>query len=252
MRRQTAFHTRLGVAACFALLAAAVFSFLAAPAKAQEIKIGFSMALTGPLSPQRQAGAARHEDLGGGDQRQGRAARAPGQAHLLRRPDQRLDRARHLHQAHRRRQGRPRARPLCHQHGRAGDAGRHAEGQAVHHPVRARCEPRVQVQQVLRHDPDGAEHQGVLHRGLLRHGRGAEPQADDGGAGRGRCASSPATPARARARTPRSTASRSSTTRPIRRRRRTSRRSCGRSRRPIPTSSPSAPIRSTRSAWSRR
>ena len=51
MRRQTAFHTRLGAAACFALLAAAVFSFLAAPAKAQEIKIGFSMALTGPLSP---------------------------------------------------------------------------------------------------------------------------------------------------------------------------------------------------------
>jgi branched-chain amino acid transport system substrate-binding protein len=51
MRRQSAFHTRLGAAACFALLAAAVFSFLAAPAKAQEIKIGFSMALTGPLSP---------------------------------------------------------------------------------------------------------------------------------------------------------------------------------------------------------
>ena len=51
MHRQTAIHARLGAAACFALLAAAVFSFLAAPAKAQEIKIGFSMALTGPLSP---------------------------------------------------------------------------------------------------------------------------------------------------------------------------------------------------------
>ena len=136
--------------------------------------------------PQRQAGAARHEDLGGGDQRQRRAARPPGQAHLLRRSDQCLDGAGHLHQAHRCRQGRSGPRAVCHQHGRAGHARHHAEGQAVHHPVRARCEPRVQIQQILRHDPDRPEHQAVLHRGLLRCGDDAEPQAGDDGAGGGR------------------------------------------------------------------
>src|SRR5262249_12895811 len=40
-----------------------------------------------PAVAKRQAGAARHEDLGGGDQRQGRPTRAPGQAHLLRRSE---------------------------------------------------------------------------------------------------------------------------------------------------------------------
>ena len=242
-----------GLAACFALLAAAALQLPCRPRQGPgPIKIGFSMALTGPLSPQRQAGAARHEDLGGGDQRQGRAARAPGQARLLRRPDQCLDRARHLHQAHRRRQGRPRARPLRHQHGRAGDAGHHAEGQALHHPVRARCEPRVQVQQVLRHDPDRAEHQGVLHRGLLRRRRRAEPQAADGGAGRGRCGVLPQR-LRGRAR------ERQEARLQDRLRQDLSAGDDGlhadRARDPgdqSRTSSPSAPIRSTRSAWSRR
>ncbi len=49
MRKQAALHTSFGAAACFALLATVLFSFVA-PAKAQEIRIGFSMALTGPLS----------------------------------------------------------------------------------------------------------------------------------------------------------------------------------------------------------
>ena len=42
-------------------------------------------------------------DLGRGDQREGRAARPSDQARLLRRPDQRRDRARHLREADRRR-----------------------------------------------------------------------------------------------------------------------------------------------------
>src|SRR5262249_60645769 len=42
-------------------------------------------------------------DLGRGDQREGRAARSSDQARLLRRPDQRRDRARHLREADRRR-----------------------------------------------------------------------------------------------------------------------------------------------------
>src|SRR5262245_7137608 len=80
---------------------------------------------------QRQVGAARAEDLGGGYQRQGRTARTSGQAHLLRRPDQPGHGARHLHQAARRRQGRSDHRRLRHQHAGAGDAGRRAEEEDV-------------------------------------------------------------------------------------------------------------------------
>src|SRR4249920_850209 len=51
MRKQAGLQTSFGLAVCFALIAAMLFAF-SVPAKAQEpIKIGFSMALTGPLSP---------------------------------------------------------------------------------------------------------------------------------------------------------------------------------------------------------
>jgi branched-chain amino acid transport system substrate-binding protein len=51
MRRRTALNWTIGAMASCALLAAVLFSFAAAPAVAQEpIKIGFSMALTGPLA----------------------------------------------------------------------------------------------------------------------------------------------------------------------------------------------------------
>src|SRR6516162_1216091 len=70
---------------------------------------------------QRQVGAARPEDLGRRHQRQGRAPRPSGQAHLLRRPDQSGDGAGHLHQAARRRQGRSDHRRLRHQHAGAGE-----------------------------------------------------------------------------------------------------------------------------------
>ena len=135
---------------------------------------------------ERQAGAARHEDLGGGDQRQGRPARPPGQAGLLRRSVEPLDGAGHLHQAARRRQGRPRARPLRHRPGCPGHAGHHAEGQGLHHPVRARCEPRVQLPEILRDDPDRAGYQTVLHRWLLRGRGGAVTKTANGRAGRRR------------------------------------------------------------------
>ena len=133
-----------------------------------------------PARRQRQVGAARPEDLGGGRQRQGRAARPSGQADLLRRPDQSGDGAGHLHQAARRRQGRPRHRRLRHQHARAGDAGRDAEEQAVHRPVRPRGEHRVQLSELLRDDPVRAGSEAGLHQGLLRHRAGAEPEAADG------------------------------------------------------------------------
>jgi len=51
MRKQAGMQTGFGLATGFALIAAMLLAF-SAPAKAQEpIKIGFSMALTGPLSP---------------------------------------------------------------------------------------------------------------------------------------------------------------------------------------------------------
>ena len=86
-------------------------------------------------------------------------------------------------------------------------------------------------------DPVRAGPEAVVHQGLLRHRAGAEPQAADG-RHRRRRRRVLAQRRRRRARsTPRRRASRSSTTRPIRRRPPTSRRSCARSRRPIPTSS---------------
>ena len=72
-------------------------------------------------------------------------------------------------------------------------------------------------QQVLRDDPDRAEHQAVLHRGLLRCGRAANSEAADGcDHCRGRGIRQQRLRRRAR-QTQRSTASRSSTTRNIRR-----------------------------------
>ena len=51
MCKQARIETSFGIAACLALIVAMFFAF-SVPAKAQEpIKIGFSMALTGPLSP---------------------------------------------------------------------------------------------------------------------------------------------------------------------------------------------------------
>ena len=247
-----AFKRAMALRQALPSIAAMLFAF-SVPAKAQEpIKIGFSMALTGPLAAngkQALLGMKIWEEetnaKGGLLGRpvklvyyddQTNASTVPGIYTKL----------------HRRRQGRPRSRALRHQHGGAGHAGRHAEGQAVHHPVRARCEPRVQVQQVLRHDPDRARTRSrPSPRASSRWRRRRTPSRRRRRWWRP-MPSSPATPARAPARTPRSTASRSSTTRPIRRRRPTSRRSCAPSRPPTRTSSRSAPIRSTRSAWSRR
>ncbi len=190
-----------------------------------------------PACRQRQAGAARHEDLGRGNQRQGRSARASGQARLLRRSEQSFDGAGHLHQAARRRQGRPRAGRLRHQHGRAGHSGRHAEEE----DLRSACSRSMRTREF--HYPTSTSRccrparprrspsPKASSRSRWRKIRSRRPSRS-----RPRTPSSRATPARARARTPRSTASRSSTTRPIRRTRPTTRRSCARCRRPTPTS----------------
>ena len=102
---------------------------------------------------QRQARAAGHPDLEGRRQQEGRPPRPAGGAGLLRRPDQPGHRARHLHEAARRRQGRSRHLRLRDQPHRAA----HAHGdraQADHHgDVRARQQREVPVPELL---PDPA------------------------------------------------------------------------------------------------
>ena len=147
------------ISAVSAVAVAAVVAFAADGAAAQSrepIKIGFSMAMTGGLAANGKSALLAHEDLGGGRQRQGRAARAPGQARLLRRPEQSGDGAGHLHEAARRRQGRPRDRPLCDRADRAGDADRDAAQQGLHRAARARRQQRVPLPELLRDDPVGA------------------------------------------------------------------------------------------------
>ena len=91
--------------------------------------------------------------------------------------------------------------------------------------------------------PSGPDAEGILHRGLLPGRGGAKSEADKPSRSPPRTPSSRATPAKARATTSRSTASRPSTTKPIRRTRPTSRRSSAPCRPPIPISWSSAPIR---------
>ena len=195
---------------------------------------------------QRQVGAARHEDLGRGHQQEGRADRPAGEARLLRRPEQSFDGAGHLRQAARHRQSRRHRQRLCHQHDRPGDARGHAARQGVSRPVRHRRQQRVQIQQVLRDDPDGAGPQARLHQTVLRRGRRAEPEAGEhlaDGGGRRVWAQ------RLRRRAPERQGGRTEDRLRqdlSRRRPPTSPRSSVRSRLPIPTSLYSAPIRSTR------
>ena len=137
---------------------------------------------------QRQGGDPRDEDLGRGDQRQGRAPRPPGAADLLRRPEQPLDRAGHLHKAARRRQGRPDLRRLRHQPLGAGYASRHSAQHDVLRVVRAGCEPRVPVPEIFR-NAAGRRTEPVrrLLARLLRSRCGAEPKTEDPGDHGRRC-----------------------------------------------------------------
>ena len=125
--------------ATVALAACAMFAVSANAQNKEPIKIGFGMSLTGPLAANGKR-RCWHEDLGRGDQRQGRPARPAGQARLLRRPEQARHRARHLHQAARRRQSRSDRRRLRVRPDRARDADCDPEGEALHQPVRHRRE----------------------------------------------------------------------------------------------------------------
>ena len=93
---------RIG-AALLAIVAAGVLANGAAAQSGDPIRIGFGMALTGPLAAngkQALLGMKIWEDE---INAKGRPARTSGQACLLRRSVQSFDRSRHLHQAPRRR-----------------------------------------------------------------------------------------------------------------------------------------------------
>ena len=128
-----------GIAAALVVGALAAAPVPASAQSGEPIKIGFSMALTGPLAPngkQALLGAKIWEE-----EINAKGGLLGRKVQLINYDDQIQpgDGAGHLHQAPRRRQGRSRGRALCDQHERAGDAGRHAEGQDLHQPVRARC-----------------------------------------------------------------------------------------------------------------
>ena len=91
--------------------------------------------------------------------------------------------------------------------------------------------------------PTGPTPKQSFTEGFFQVAAAAESEADRPSRSPPKTPSLRATPATARATTPRSSASRSSTTRPFRRARPTSRRSSARCRPPMPTSSSCAPIR---------
>ena len=77
---------RRGLTWCGAAIVAGALAVAPVPASAQSgepIKIGFSMALTGPLAPNGKQALLGRENLGRGNQRQGRPARPQGPAHQL-------------------------------------------------------------------------------------------------------------------------------------------------------------------------
>ena len=142
------------------ILAAALALSVGVSAMAQgakPIKIGFGMALTGGLAGQRQGRVAGHADLERRREQEGRAAGPPGRVRLLRRPDEPVHRAGDLHQAARRRQGRPRRVGLRHEPDRARHAARHRTQAHLHGAVRARQQREVQVPALLPDRPERPE-----------------------------------------------------------------------------------------------
>ena len=149
----------------------------------EPIKIGFSMALTGPLAPngkQALLGAeiwAEEINAKGGllgrkvelvhYDDQSNPANVPGiYTKLL---DSRQSRHRH---------GALRHQPQC-----AGASGGDAEGQALRRVLRARHQQRVPLPEIFLHAADRSEAARSLYRRLLPGGGGAKPEAEDGGAG---------------------------------------------------------------------
>ena len=167
-----------------AILALMAGTLLVGPASAQTgepIKIGFSMALTGGLAPNGKSALLAQKLWEEDVNAKGRAARPAGEARLLRRQELAGGSAGDLHQAARRRQGRACRRTLCDGADRASDADRDAEEEDVHWPAGARGQHRVQLSELLRHDPVRSGRQAGVHQGFFRRCHGAGREAADGG-----------------------------------------------------------------------
>ena len=127
-------------------------------------------------SRRRQGGAGRAADVGRGRQREGRAARAQGRVHRLRRPDQPGADAGDLHQAARRRQGRPADRPVWDGAHGADHAAREAARSAADGQLLVPGEPHGQARQVVQQL--AVERRRELVRRLLRGRPEARGQGD--------------------------------------------------------------------------
>ena len=229
---------------CFRDQRSRCVAFLFAPAQAQApsgqpIKIGFSMSLTGPLSPtasQALLGMKIWEEeinAKGGllgrpvklvyydDQSQ--SAPVPGIYTKL----------------HGRRQGRPGDRPLCDRAVCRRHAGDHAEGQDVHHPVRARREhANSTTPKFFAMIPSGPDTKPSFTEGFFEVAAAQNPKPQTVALIAADQEFSQQCLRRRARKTPRRPGLRIGLRQaPIRRRRPTSRRSCARSRPPTRTSS---------------
>ena len=129
---------------------------------------------------ERQAASDRAAALARRRQCQGRAPRPAGRVRLLRRPEQSVECAWHLHQAHQRRQSRFAARSVRHQYGRGGDAGHRGKQQAHHQYDGGQHQPPFQLPKIfLDAIAWSGRGDGVL-KGLFRSRGRAETEAADG------------------------------------------------------------------------
>ena len=149
-------------------------SWSASARAADPIKIGFSMPLTGSLASTGKAILTAYQMWEQDTNAKGGLHRPPGPARLLRRPEQSVAGARHLRQAVRRRQDRPRAVELRHQSDRAVAAGGDP-AQARHHgAVRARHQRAVQLSLLLLDVPCRPRRGARVLARLLRDRQGAK------------------------------------------------------------------------------
>ena len=208
------------------------------------------MALTGPLSPNGKQALLGMKIWEEHTNKAGGLLGRPVKLDLLRRSVEPRDRARHLHQAARRRQSRPDRRRLCHQScTRQRCRSRSARARPTSACSRWVVNSEFHYPKYFSDDPERTGSEAGLHRRLLQGRGGAKSQAEDRGAGRRRRGVLQERLRRRPRERQEVRPARSSTTAPIRRRPPTSRRSCARSRPAMPRSSACARIRSTRSAW---
>ena len=153
--------------------------------RADPIRIGLQPQPDRPDGARGQAGAGRPGNLARRRQCEGRTARAPGRARLLRRPGAARECARHLCQADERRQGRPADRALQHQRDRRRDAGDHPGEPHDHRHLRARRQQAVQISALFLDELAGRQPAQLFGR-LLRDGGGAAAETDARRAGRRR------------------------------------------------------------------